>query len=57
MITWEAFIAIFPNPFILSVAGLQFVGGMYSFHLGDWRLGVVNTAVSIANVALSTMKG
>lgn len=55
--TWEAFNAIFPNPFILSVAGLQFVGGMYSFYLGDWRLGVVNTSVSIANVALSSMKG
>lgn len=45
------------NPFILAVGGLQMVGGVYSFIIGDWRLGVINFTVGIANSVLSTMKG
>ena len=45
------------NPFILVVGGLQMVGGIYSFAIGDWRLGIINCTVGIANSVLSTMKG
>ena len=54
---WESAMALVTNPFILCVGGLQLVGGIYSFYIGDWRLGVVNSSVSIANCVLATMKG
>ena len=57
MSTFETIWQLVANPFILAVGGLQMVGGVYSFIIGDWRLGVINFTVGIANSVLSTMKG
>lgn len=57
MSTFESIWLLVANPFILAVGGLQMVGGIYSFIIGDWRLGVINFTVGIANSVLSTMKG
>ena len=54
---WETAVTLVANPFILAVGGLQMVGGIYSFYTGDWRLGVINCTVGIANSVLSTMRG
>jgi hypothetical protein len=53
----EAIIALVHNPFIMAVGGLQMVGGVYSFSTGDWRLGIINCTVGVANSVLSTMRG
>lgn len=54
---WDTIVSIVHNPFIMAVGGLQMVGGIYSFSTGDWRLGVINFTVGIANSVLSTMRG
>jgi hypothetical protein len=43
------------QPFIFAVACLQVVGGLYSFWQADWKMGVINVAVGIANGILSSM--
>lgn len=48
---------IFHNPFITVVGGLQVAGGLWSFSTGDWRLGIINFTVGIANATLSTLRG
>lgn len=45
------------NPSITLVGALQFFGGLYSFYTGNWRLGVINCLVGVANAVLSTLKG
>lgn len=45
------------NPFILVVGVLQIIGGGYSLYTGDWKLGVINISVGIANCVLSTVRG
>jgi CobQ-like glutamine amidotransferase family enzyme len=45
------------NPFILVCGGLQITGGIYAAAIGDWKLGIINFTVGIANSVLSTMKG
>ena len=57
MEAWTWFNSIFHNPFIFAVGILQIVGGIYSYAIGDWRLGVINFTVGIANSTLSTLKG
>ena len=55
--TWEAFTAVFSNPFIFFVGIQQVLGGVYSFYIGDWRIGAINALVGVANGLLSTMNG
>lgn len=54
---WDTIVSLVHNPFIMAVGGLQLVGGAYSFSTGDWRLGIINCTVGVANSVLSTMKG
>ncbi len=55
--TWEAFTTVVSNPFILFVGAQQVLGGVYSFYIGDWRLGAINALVGVANGLLSTLNG
>lgn len=45
------------NPFILVVGGIQIIGGLYSLYIGDWKMGIINISVGIANCVLSTVRG
>jgi len=57
MSTLESLWQMVANPFVLVCGGLQITGGIYAAFIGDWKLGVINFTVGIANSVLSTMKG
>jgi len=43
------------NPLVLAVGALQFCGGLYAFWHADWKMGVINVCVGVANATLATM--
>lgn len=43
------------NPVVLVVGLLQMVASGWAFWTGDWKLGVINLCVGIANSTLSTL--
>lgn len=47
---------LFANPFMALVGIMQFVAVAYSFYQGDWRIGVVNASVGLANFVLATVR-
>ena len=43
------------NYFTMLVAALQVVAGAWAFWTNDWKLGVINACVGVANAVLATM--
>ncbi len=45
------------NPVVLAIGCLQLAAAGWSFSQGDWRIGVMNIGVGVANFMLATMRG
>lgn len=43
------------NYFVLFVGILQLIGGAWAAWTGDYKMGIINVGVGIANGTLSTM--
>ena len=45
------------NPIMFFIGVGQVVAGVYSFYLGDWKIGTISVLVGVANATLATMQG
>lgn len=44
------------NYFVLAVAVLQVAASLYGFYCGDWKQGVCNAGLALANFVFAFMK-